>query len=52
MKRALWMVPVLAMFFSIGCAVRATYYSRPGYRGPYYYQHHRNDHDRDDHRWR
>jgi hypothetical protein len=51
MRRTLCLVLILSMFFSIGCAVRARYYSRPGY-GPYDYQHHRHDHDRDDYRRR
>jgi hypothetical protein len=52
MKRALWLVPALAMFSLMGCAVRATYYSpRPhsywDHDRGYYYNH---DHDRDHHR--
>lgn len=52
MKRALLLVPMLAMLFSMGCAVRATYY-RPGYYRDHdhrYYDHARDDYRRD--RWR
>jgi hypothetical protein len=62
MKRALLLVPALAMLFSIGCAVRGSYYSRPYYqyrdRDHYRERDHRyrySDHDRDDYRrdrWR
>jgi hypothetical protein len=51
MKRALLLV-LLAMFSLSGCAVRATYYSRPA---RYEYRHRYHYHDRDDYyrdRWR
>ena len=51
MKRTILLV-LLAMFSLSGCAVRATYYSRPG-RYEYRYRYHH--HDRDDYyrdRWR
>ena len=47
MKRALLLVPMLAMLFSMGCAVRADYYGRTHY---YRYRDHRYYHDRDDYR--
>ena len=52
MKRALLLVPMLAMLFSVGCAVRADYYGRTHY---YRDRDHRYYHDRDDYRrdrWR
>ena len=55
MKRALLLVPMLAMLFSMGCAVRARYYG-PDYRDSRYRDRdHRYYHrDRDDYRdrWR
>jgi len=51
MKRAILFV-LLAMFSLSGCAVRATYYSRPGW---YEYRYRYHHHDRDDYyrdRWR
>jgi hypothetical protein len=52
MKRALLLVPMLAMLFSMGCAVRARYYGPDRYRGRdhRYYDHDRDDYRRD--RWR
>ena len=53
MKRALLLVPMLAMLFSMGCAVRADYYGRHryyNYRDHRYYYHDRDDYRRD--RWR
>jgi hypothetical protein len=53
MKRALLLVPLLAMLFSMGCAVRARYYAEPHYYGER--GHRYSDHDRDDYRrdrWR
>jgi len=48
MKRAFLLVPMLAMLFSTGCAVRARYYYEPDH---YWYRDHRySDHDRDDYR--
>ena len=51
MKRTILLV-LLAMFSLSGCAVRASYYSRPEWYG---YRHHYRHHDRDDYyrdRWR
>jgi outer membrane biogenesis lipoprotein LolB len=53
MKRALWLVPALAMLLLSSCAVRATYYPERHWR--YEHSHRDYDHDRDDYRqdrWR
>ncbi len=52
MKRALLLVPMLAMLFSMGCAVRARYYGPDRYRDRdhRYYRYDRDDYRRD--RWR
>jgi len=47
MKRAFLLVPMLAMLFSMGCAVRARYYEPDHY---WYRDHRYSDHDRDDFR--
>jgi hypothetical protein len=57
MKRALLLVPMLTMLFSMGCAVRARYYGPDRYRDSRYYDrdHRYYHHDRDDYRrdrWR
>jgi hypothetical protein len=57
MKRALLLVPMLAMLFSMGCAVRADYYGRHRYwdRDQRYYDRNHRHYDRDDYRrdrWR
>ena len=52
MKRALLLVPMLTMLFSMGCAVRARYYGPDRYRDSRYYDrdHRYYHHDRDDYR--
>ena len=56
MKRELLLVPMLAMLFSMGCAVRARYYGPDRYRDSHYRDrdHRYYHHDRDDYRdrWR
>ena len=57
MKRALLLVPMLAMLFSMGCAVRADYYGRHRYwdRDQRHYDRKHRHYDRDDYRrdrWR
>lgn len=51
MKRALLLVPALAMLWLSGCAVRATYY--PERHWEYEHRHRGDyDHDRDDYHYR
>jgi hypothetical protein len=57
MKRALLLVSMLTMLFSMGCAVRARYYGPDRYRDSHYrdrdhryYHNDRDDYRRD--RWR